>query len=109
MKDTFTITDEVISKKLHDLGFPIMNPLSATNIINWIQSDENQPYLEFHESKDSVAITVYGPTKKEHHLMTTFEGTPSAAVMSLIEVFYGDNLTEKSLDELAMENQTTEK
>ena len=108
MKDIFTITDEVISKKLHDLGFPIMNPLSASNIINWIQSDENQPYLEFHESENSVAITVYGPTKKERHLMTTFEGTPSAAVMSLIEVFYGDNATEKSLDELAMANQTTE-
>ena len=107
MKDTFTITDEVISKKLHDLGFPIMNPLSATNIINWIQSDENQPYLEFQESKDNVVITVYGPTKKEHHLMTRFEGTPSAAVISLIEVLYGDNLTEKTIDELAMESKTT--
>ena len=107
MKDTFTITDEVISKNLHDLGFPIMNPLSASNIINWIQSDENQPYLEFQESDDSVTITVYGPTKKERHLMTTFEGTPSAAVMSLIEVFYGDNATEKSLNELSMENQIT--
>ena len=107
MKDTFTITDEVISKKLHDRGFPIMNPLSASNIINWIQSDENQPYLEFHESNDNVVITVYGPTKKERHLMTRFEGTPSAAVISLIEVLYGDKRTEKTIDELAMETKTT--
>ena len=107
MKDTFTITDEVISKKLHDLGFPIMNPLSASNIINWIQSADNQPYLEFQESKDNVVITVYGPTKKERHLMTRFEGTPSAAAISLIEVLYGENLTEQSLDELAMANKTT--
>ena len=46
MKDTFTITDEVISKKLHDLGFPIMNPLSASNIINCLQSADGAAVAE---------------------------------------------------------------